>query len=44
MKLSLNEKKKFYILLFSLTCILIIFNLNKSFRIASSNNLRKLWD
>lgn len=41
MKLSLNGKK-FYILLFSLICILIIFTLNKSFRITQPNNIRKL--
>ena len=41
MKLFLNGKK-FYILLFSLTCILIIFTLNKSFRITQPNNIRKL--
>ena len=37
MKISLKGKKS-YILLFSLTCALIIFTLHKSFNIASSNS------
>ena len=41
MKLSLKGRK-FDILLFSLTCVLIIFTLTKSFSIASSNSFRKL--
>ena len=41
MKHSLKGKK-FNILLFSLTCILVIFTLHKSFTITSPNSVRKL--
>ena len=41
MKLSLKGKK-FDILLFSLTCVLIIVTLTKSFSVAPSNSFRKL--
>ena len=42
MKFALNEKK-FHILIFSLTCCLIIFTINKSFNI-SQVGLRQLID
>ena len=41
MKISLKSKK-YEFLLFSLTCVLIIFILHKSFSITTSNNIRKL--